>query len=191
MSIHSTRLIALALLLVASLSTTGAWAQRSTPVTVVNGAGNPVPVQSEQDLYPRTGFAERVTAAFGTFKGIPTSDRVAGGAFVSPADATLVLEQMSLRATQLNADQVAFVEIRFTSGGTTVSHSLLVPTNVVALPAGGTQKITNYSWPLAVIVDPGTEVTLNLNSTTGSSGGSAQYVVSGYRVPTGSPGLGR
>ncbi|MCB1888695.1 MAG: hypothetical protein KDH20_13900 [Rhodocyclaceae bacterium] len=187
MSIQLNRLFALALILVAS----GAWAQRSTPVTVVNGAANPVPVLSAQDLYPRTGFATRVSVAFGLFKGIPTSDRVAGDAFVSPADATLVLEQMSLRATQANDDQVAFVEIRFTSGGQSVSHSLMVPTGLATLPAGGTQKITNYTWPLAVIVDPGTEVTLNLNSTTGSSTGSAQYVVSGYLVPAGSPGLGR
>lgn len=190
MSHYHKTLPILGLLLAASLVCPSAFAQRSTPVTVVNDDSNPIPVVTDNDLSQREGFAERVTAAFGTFRGIPTSDRVAGTDFLTPADATLVIEYMTLRATQDNADQIGFVEIRATSRGTTISHSLPVASDLVSLPAGSSQKITNYAWPLKIYVDPGTDVILNLNSIAGSAGGSAAYTVSGYLVPVGSPSLG-
>ena len=177
--------------LAAGLACTHASAQRSTPVTVINDVANPIPVVTERELSPRTGFAHGFAVAFGQFTGIPTADRVAGDVFTAPADATLVLEQMTLSATTTETDQVGFVEIRFVSGGNSVRHSLPVPADVVSLPVPGSRKITNYSWPISVIADPGSEIILNLNSISGSPGGSARYTVSGYSVPAGSPSLRR
>jgi len=166
-------------------------AQRSTPVTVVNTDGAPVPVETDAERNTRTPFAVGVNTPFGNFRGIPTSSRVAGDDFTVPAGQILVVEYISLRATTSTADQVGFVEVRFESDGNSTGHSLPVSADLVALPIGTTQKIVNYAWPVKFYADGGSDVVLNLNSTVGSPDGSAQYRVSGYLVPAGSATLGQ
>ena len=177
---------AIALLVIAA----PAHAQRSTPVTVVNTDAAPVPVETDTERNVRTPFAVGVNVAIGTFRGIPTSDRVAGDDFTVPAGQILVVEHISLRATTATADQVAFVEVRFTSDGTSTNHNLPVSTDLASLPVGSTQKITSYGWPIKFYADGGSDVVLNLNSTDGSPGGAAGYRVSGYLVPASSATLG-
>ena len=174
--------LVIAVLLAACLVPSAALAQRSTPVTVINDASNPVPVITDQEL--------RMAVAYGQFRGIPTSDRVAGDDFIVPAGATLVIERLTLRSTMALADQVGFVEARVTTSGDTISHVFPVATDQASLPAGSTQKIASYAWSTRLYADPGSEVLLNLNSIEGSPGGVVVYTLSGYLVPAGSPGLG-
>ncbi len=170
----------------------GAYAAvRSTPVTVVNSEAEPVPVVTEDERNIRTPFAVRVTTPFGMFRGIPTSDRVAGDDFTVPAGQILVVEHISLRATMANEDEIGYVEARFASDSESVTHYLPVQTDTRSLPASSTQKIVSQGWQIRFFADPGSEIILNLNSIAGSPGGVAIYSLSGYLVPNDSPGLGR
>lgn len=167
-------------------------ATRSTPVTVVNSDAEPIPVVTEDERSARTPFSQGVSVSFGTFRGISTSDRVAGDDFEVPPDHILVLEHISLRATMAIGDDIGYAEVSFTSNGDSDTHYLPVRTDIRALPlTGGNQKVVSQGWPIRLYADPGSDVVLNLNSTVGSPGGSVRYTVSGYLVPDVSPGLGR
>lgn len=150
----------------------------------------PLTVTTATEANARTPFAARIAVAFGTFKGIPTSDRVAGDFFEVPFGSILVIEQITLRATTADADDVAFVEARVATNGTNFSHALPVRSDLRSLPVGSTQKIVNQSWSVKFYADPGSEVVLNLNSIVGSPSGAVAYTVSGYLVPAVSPTLG-
>jgi hypothetical protein len=101
-----------------------------------------------------------------------------------------VIEQITLRATMANTDEVGFVEARVPTNGTNISHALPVQSDLISLPVGSTQKIENRSWLVKLYADPGSEVVLNLNSIDGSPSGNAIYTVSGYLLPAVSPTLG-
>lgn len=157
---------------------------------IQSSLAGPLAVTTETEANARTPFAVRVSVAFGFFRDIATSDRVAGDDFTVPAGSILVIEQITLRTTMANADDVGFVEARVPTNGATISHVLPVRTDIRSLPAGSTQKIENRSWLVKFYADPGSEVVLNLNSIVGSPGGAAVYTVSGYLVPAVSPTLG-
>ena len=101
-----------------------------------------------------------------------------------------MIEQITLRATIANADDLGFVEARVSTDGQAVSHNLPVRTDLRSLPVGASQKIENHSWLVKLYADPGSAVVLNLNSIVGSPSGNAAYTVSGYMVPAVSPTLG-
>jgi hypothetical protein len=157
---------------------------------IQSSLAGPLAVTTATETNARTPFAVRFTVPFGSFRGIPTSDRVAGDTFDVPAGSILVIEQITLRATTANTDDVGFVEVRVATDGTTNSHTLPVRSDVRSLPAGTTQKIEGQSWSVKFYADPGSAVLLNLNSIAGSPSGSAAYTVSGYLVPAVSPTLG-
>ena len=138
-------------------------------------------------------FATSVVSAFGNFRGIPTADTVAGEDFTVPAGQILVIEHVSLRATIDNADQVGFMRVFFDADGVGGTDELVlaVRTDLAFLPIGTTRKLVTYDWPVTIFAAPETDVVLNLNSTAGSSTGAAEWVVTGYLVPTTGAGLGR
>ena len=161
-----------------------AYAQRSTPVTVVNDGTNPVPVQ-DVDHPTFQHFAAMATPLIPPDINFATDST----SVTVPADRILVIEHVSLFSIPsfaTPADAFLRVAIQATTAGQLIQHQIGVAMGVntdVNVPDRGATFV--LSQPVRIYADPGTVVVSarrNFTNTQNNFVQSAFISISGHHV---------